>query len=98
MAGSAEEAEKIANAMVGERLAACCSIKEDVRSLYRWDGRVESAVEVELTLKTMSGRYRELEARIGELHSYDNPEIVAVELYTGSRKYIDWLQSSTATD
>ncbi len=93
--GGREEADRIADALIDERLAACCTIVGEVASVYRWEGVVERSTEVMLMIKTMSSRYRALEARVQELHSYENPEIIAVELFAGSRDYLIWLQQET---
>ena len=95
-AADREEADAICERLVDERLAACATIVDDVTSVYRWKGSVERSTEVLMMVKTMSSRYRRLESRVQELHSYENPEIIAVELYAGSRDYLIWLQEETS--
>jgi periplasmic divalent cation tolerance protein len=91
--GSEEEASRIARALVGERLAACVNILESpVRSVYRWKGRVETAMEHLLVIKTRRARLRALEAAIGRLHSYQTPEMIALPVAEGSRKYLAWVE------
>jgi periplasmic divalent cation tolerance protein len=89
---SEEEASRIARALVTERLAACVNILDSpVRSIYRWKGRVQTAVEHLLVIKTRRARLTALEAAVKRLHSYDTPEVIAVPVTEGSRRYLAWL-------
>ena len=81
--GSREEAERLATILVEERLVACVNILPEVLSVYRWEGKVETASEHLLFMKTIEERQRELELRIGQLHSYDTPEIISVAIASG---------------
>ena len=81
----------MAVALVERRLAACVQVVGPVESRYRWEGRVETATEWLCVAKTTAERYDELEAAIGELHSYDVPEILAVPVVRGSAAYLRWL-------
>jgi periplasmic divalent cation tolerance protein len=92
--GSEEEAERIAAALVGRGLAACVQTAGPIASRYRWQGKVETAREWLCLAKTEAGRYRELEAAVRELHSYEEPEIVATPIVAGSQGYLDWLGAS----
>ncbi len=92
---TAELAEIIANKLVTERLAACVNILPGVRSIYSWKGKVEEAGELLLLIKTKRAHYAELEARIRELHSYDTPEIVAIEACAVFEKYLNWVETET---
>jgi periplasmic divalent cation tolerance protein len=94
MTGNEEEAGKIAQALVGERLAACVNVVGPVNSIYRWRGMVENASEYMLMIKTSVRHFSNLERRVRELHSYEVPEIVAVTLSAGSRPYVGWLAES----
>lgn len=96
-AGSEEEAERIATALVEEQLAACVNIVGPIRSIYRWEGKVQNERELLLIVKTRSAALARLQARVGEMHSYDTPEIIALPITTGSEKYLDWLESATST-
>jgi periplasmic divalent cation tolerance protein len=96
MAGSEEEAAKIARALVEERLAACANIIGPVRSIYRWRGAIEDEREYLIMVKTRARLYPVLERRVKELHSYEVPEIVAIALAAGSRRYVEWIFESTA--
>lgn len=93
-AGSEEEAERISAALVERRLAACAQVIGPIASHYRWQGSVERSTEWMCVAKTSSARYAELEAAIHELHSYDEPEIVATPIVAGSAGYLEWLGRS----
>lgn len=89
---SPAEARRIASALVRERLAACGSfLGTPVASIYRWKGRMESARETLLILKTTRSRFRTLEKEIRRLHSYQVPEIIALPIISGSQKYLNWI-------
>ncbi len=95
-AGSREDAEQIAAALVERRLAGCVQVVGPVRSVYRWQGRVEQADEWLCLAKTTSDRFAAVEAAIRELHSYECPEIVATPIVAGSAAYLAWLAEQTA--
>lgn len=88
-------AERIAQACVAERLAACANILPPVSSLYRWKGAVEHAEEVPLLLKTRAGLFEALCAVIKPLHPYETPGIVATAIVDADRTYCDWLDQET---
>ncbi|HSM84572.1 MAG TPA: divalent-cation tolerance protein CutA [Candidatus Limnocylindrales bacterium] len=94
-AGSAEEARKIAHALVERRLAACVNIIPQVESVYRWQGRAESAGEWLLLIKTQASSFERLRDAIKELHSYALPECVLLEISDGSRPYLDWVRENS---
>ena len=92
-----EESAKIGHALVGERLAACVNIIRSVRSIYRWQGRIEDEQEILMIVKTKSALFERLKERVKELHSYSVPEIIALPLVEGDAKYMDWLGQETDT-
>jgi periplasmic divalent cation tolerance protein len=92
--GSEDEAERIGTALIERRLAACVQILGPISSRYRWQGEIEQAQEWLCLAKTEAGRYPGVEAAIRELHSYDEPEIVATPIVAGSAGYLDWLGRS----
>jgi periplasmic divalent cation tolerance protein len=93
--GSAAEAKRIAEALVKKRLAACVNIVPGpLQSIYRWKGKVESAQEVLLIIKTTSRRLAELERELNRLHSYDVPEFLVIKVAPGSHPYLKWLTGS----
>ena len=91
---TAEDAGKIAAALVEERLAACVQIVEPITSVYRWQGRVEEEKEVLLLIKSA----RDLVPRIAELldriHPYEVPELIATPIEEGSSVYLSWLEEN----
>ena len=89
------DAEKLAATLVEERLAACVNILPPMRSIYRWQGKVERADERQLLIKTGLGRVRALEKRVKELHPYDVPEVLGVFIDASDRDYLSWLAEST---
>jgi periplasmic divalent cation tolerance protein len=90
-------ARKIARAVVGKRLAACVNIMlSPVESLYTWKGKVARAREYLLVAKTTAKRLAELEEEVKRLHSYDVPELIALPITEGSKKYLSWLVESVA--
>ena len=87
-------ARRIARALVDRRLAACVQIVGPIESTYRWQSRVETTREWLCLIKTTQTRYRDLAAAVDSLHPYDTPEIVALPVSAGSRRYLDWLAAS----
>jgi periplasmic divalent cation tolerance protein len=87
-------AERIATALVEGRLAACANIVTGVTSVFHWEGRVDTDPEVLLIIKTRSDLLGALEDRVTTLHDYDVPEIIALPIIGGSRKYLDWIDES----
>ena len=88
-------AEAIASRLVEERLAACVQILPPMRSVYRWEGRIEQGTEVLLLAKTSAAAWPALCARIEALHPYDTPEILTLEAASGSTGYLDWIHAET---
>lgn len=93
-AGSREEAEKIADALVERRLAACANIVGPIHSVYRWQGKVENAAEHLLIIKTTATLFDAVAKTIRELHSYELPECVQLPIENGSEEYLEWIGSS----
>ena len=94
----AATAERIAAALVGERLAACVNIVPGLRSVYRWNGAIERADEVLLLIKTQADRLQSLQDRLPQLHPYELPELVAVEIDHGLPAYLRWIADQTRTE
>ena len=96
--GSAQEADRLAQSLVGERLAACVNRVKSVQSVYRWQGEVEQGDEELLIIKTHKDLFPALETRVRELHSYSVPEIIALPVVAGSAGYLDWLRGQVVAD
>jgi periplasmic divalent cation tolerance protein len=94
-AGSQEEAGKIAHALVEQRLAACVNIVPRIESVYRWQGKVEKAQEWLLLIKTQAELFERVRDAVKELHSYDLPECVMLEVSAGSQEYLDCIDKNT---
>ncbi len=90
-----DASEKIARAVLDERVAACVNILTGVRSLYSWKGKVEDAEECLLLMKTRTALLGELERVVRSVHPYKVPEIVALPITRGHRPYLDWIAEST---
>lgn len=88
-------AARIAQALVAERLAACVSRLPGVHATYRWQDTVEQAEEVLLLIKTAADRIPALQRRLCELHPYDVPELIEVEVAGGLPAYLQWVYAET---
>lgn len=86
-------AEKIAHALVENQLAACVNILPNLTSIYTWQGRVESADEHLLIIKSSVQAYPTIETTIRSLHPYELPEIIAISINQGLPEYIHWIHS-----
>jgi periplasmic divalent cation tolerance protein len=92
--GSLEEARRIAQELIGRRLAACVNIVPQIESIYRWQGEVETATEWLLIIKTTADGFERVRDTLGKLHSYDVPECVEIAIEDGSAAYLEWIGSS----
>jgi periplasmic divalent cation tolerance protein len=90
----ADVAARIVTELVNARLVACGNIFSNVRSIYRWEGKVESAEEVLVVFKLAAERYGDFEAKLRALHPYDVPEIIAFPLSNGLPEYLGWVRES----
>ena len=93
-AGSEEEAHKIAKLLVNEKKAACVNIVPGVDSLFHWKGKIDSARESLLLVKTRASLLSEIISLVKEIHSYEVPEIIALPIIDGSDEYLKWLDSA----
>ena len=93
----AATAERLGRTLVEESLAACVNVLPGLRSIYRWNGAVESGEEVLLILKVPRDRLVPARERLVELHPYDVPEFVALSVADGHHPYLSWVASSTRT-
>jgi periplasmic divalent cation tolerance protein len=93
--GSVADGDRLAQALVEERLAACVNRLPGIQSIYRWEGKLEQSVEELLLIKTRKALFPALEKRVRELHSYAVPEIIALPVVAGSVPYLQWLGDQT---
>jgi periplasmic divalent cation tolerance protein len=93
---SLEEAERIADSLVEQRLAACVNLLPGIKSVYRWQNAIEKAAEILLVIKTSAEKLPALETAVHELHPYDVPEFVTINIESGSAGYLRWLFESLA--
>jgi periplasmic divalent cation tolerance protein len=97
--GSLREARTIARSLVERNLAACVNLlPARVESVYRWKGKIESAKEFLLIIKTTRKRFAAVQAEVRRLHSYEVPEIIALPIAIGSQDYLRWIAESVAAD
>ena len=94
---SQEQGAQLARHLIEHRLAACVNILTGARSFYRWKGEIEQASEVVLLIKSRRDVFESLREAIGQLHSYEIPELIALPVVDGSDAYLRWLDSELAS-
>lgn len=90
-------AERIAETLVAESVAACVNVLAECASIYRWEGKIEHANEVPLLIKTTHTAYPRLENLLRELHPYKTPEIIALPVSAGLPEYLSWVLQETSS-
>lgn len=95
--GSEEEATTIAYALLEERLVACVQTVGPITSRYYWQGELEHEREWQCLAKTEAALFEKVEGAIRSLHSYEEPEVLAIPVLTGSKGYLDWISASVGT-
>jgi periplasmic divalent cation tolerance protein len=93
--GTAEEAGKVARALLDARLAACVNIVPGVLSLYHWQGAIEEAAEWTLLIKSTRAHFSALCSELRRVHSYQVPEIIALPIVDGDASYLEWIERET---
>lgn len=94
--GSETDALSLARALIDERLAACVNVLPEMLSIYRWKGSVDQDHEHQVVIKTTSDRLAALEARLRELHPYELPEFLVLDVPGGGAAYLAWVRESVA--
>ena len=94
-AANKKEAKKIASVLIEEKLAACVNIIENLHSIFWWQGKVDSTKEALLVAKTRKALMNKLIRKVKSLHSYAVPEIIALPVVSGDKKYLQWINEST---
>lgn len=92
-----EAAESMARALVEDSLAACVNVAPGLRSIYRWNGSLQSDEEVVMLIKTTGDRFPALRDRLVAMHPYEVPEVVALPIVDGHDAYLRWIESATAS-
>jgi len=90
-----KEAKKIASVLIEEKLAACVNIIENLHSVFWWQGKVDITKEALLVVKTRKALMNKLIKKVKSLHSYEVPEIIALPIICGDKKYLQWINEST---
>jgi periplasmic divalent cation tolerance protein len=91
-----DEAEDLANALIGRRLAACIQTS-DITSMYEWKGKVEKEKEVRLVLKTKTAHFEKIEECVRKVMSYETPQIIALPVLKGNKDYLAWIDEVTVS-
>ena len=96
--GSEEEAARIAEGLLKERLIACANLLGGIRSLYRWQGKVCDDREILMLCKTERRLFSRLSQKVKSIHSYEVPEIIALPMVEGWPPYLEWVEQETTPD
>lgn len=87
-------ANNIAKSLISEKLAACVNISDNITSIYSWDDKIVEDSEILLIIKSKKNLFPKVEAKIKQLHTYDVPEIISIDIQDGSNDYLKWLNQS----
>lgn len=89
------DGERIAKALLKDKLAACVNVLPDVLSFFRWSGKIKESEEALLVVKTKKAALRKLVKKVKDMHQYENPEIIALPIVGGSKYYTKWIEEET---
>jgi periplasmic divalent cation tolerance protein len=95
-ASSDKEAEIIGSKLINNKLAACVNIIPNIKSIYRWEGKINKDSEYLLIIKTVKRAEEDVFENIRKLHSYDTPEMISIPITGGEKSYLNWLSKSVA--
>ncbi len=90
-------AELISHTLVQEKLAACCNIIRNIRSVYFWESQIYDESEMLIIIKTRSDAFQQIEKRVGELHPYEVPELISLPIMKGNKTYLKWVDENVHT-
>lgn len=90
-----KEANNLASLLVSNKLAACVNVIPKIQSIFHWQGKIDRAQEILLLVKTKQGLFNKIARLVRKHHSYDTPEIIALPIIKGNKKYLDWIKKST---
>lgn len=90
-----DEANKISELLLKDRLVSCCQLSNNITSSYHWKGRIEHTEEYLLQMKSKKELYKEIEKVILDNHSYETPQIIAYDIIDGYKGYLDWIKEET---
>lgn len=90
-----KEAKHISSILVNKKLAACVNIISKIHSIFYWQGKIDKAKEVLLIVKSQKRLFSQIANVVKKYHSYDTPEIIALPLVLGNKKYLHWIKNST---
>lgn len=91
-----EEAKKISEKLLSDKLVACANIVKGIESLFWWEGKIDHSNEILLVLKTKRSLFKKLEKAVKSVHSYSTPEIIALPIVAGSKNYLKWIGESVS--
>jgi periplasmic divalent cation tolerance protein len=97
-AGSEQEARRIANALVDQKLAACVSIVPKLESIFIWEGKTQESQELMLIIKTTAAAFKQVRDAIKDMHSYERPECLSIAIEDGDQDYLRWITDSVKAD
>lgn len=94
---SEKEAEEISSILVAKKLCACVNLLSPIKSIYSWQGKIESSKEVPAFIKTKKELFEEVKSEIKQNHSYETPCIIEIKITNGDKDYLNWLENSVKT-